>query len=166
MRDDPDLWTGCISGAFQEQDFLQAFADAGFHGIELVKRGEEPWRVVEGIEFHSVTVLAHKGKEGPCFEHKQAVVYKGPFSAVHDDDGHTFVRGERAAVCDKTFKLLQRGPYQDRFYFVEPRVPIAPEDARPFDCSRTAPRHPRETKGEVHDLTTEASNCCEPGDAC
>ena len=60
MRDDPELWSGCISGAFQEQAFLQAFKDAGFEAVEIEKRDEEPWQVVEGIEFRSVTVIADK----------------------------------------------------------------------------------------------------------
>ncbi len=64
MRDDPDLWSGCISGAFQERAFLQAFEEAGFHGIEIEKRDEKPWQVVEGIEFRSVTVMAYKSADG------------------------------------------------------------------------------------------------------
>jgi arsenite methyltransferase len=106
MREDAHLWSGCISGALTEQGFLQAFEDAGFYGIELVKFETQPWQTVEGIEFRSVTVQAYKGKQGACFEHNQAVVYQGPFKSVLDDDGHRFDRGVRAAVCDKTFQLL------------------------------------------------------------
>lgn len=65
LRDDPKLWSGCISGAYQERAFLAAFEQAGFYGVEIVKRDDEPWQVVEGIEFRSVTVTAHKGKERP-----------------------------------------------------------------------------------------------------
>jgi hypothetical protein len=25
MKRDPELWSGCISGAFQEQEFVEAF---------------------------------------------------------------------------------------------------------------------------------------------
>jgi ubiquinone/menaquinone biosynthesis C-methylase UbiE len=60
LKNDPELWSGCISGAFEESAFLRAFADAGFMSIEQVSRQEQPWTVVEGIEFRSVTVLAHK----------------------------------------------------------------------------------------------------------
>ena len=100
LQHDPKLWSGCISGALREDLFLKAFEDAGFHGIEIVKRQTEPWRTVEGIEFRSVTVLAFKGKQGPCLERHQALVYRGPFKKVEDDDGHVFHRGERMAVCD------------------------------------------------------------------
>lgn len=65
MRDNAELWSGCISGAFQEQAFLRAFEEAGFRGIEIEARDEEPWRTVEGIEFRSLTVTAHKlGPDG------------------------------------------------------------------------------------------------------
>ncbi len=162
MQQDPELWSGCISGAYQEQAFLQAFLDAGFYGVELIKRDAAPWRTVQGIEFRAVTVVAHKGKEGPCFEHHQALIYRGPFRAVSDDDGHTFVRGQRAAVCEKSFARFQRAPYRDHFFPVEPLKPVSPAQAQPFDCTRTAPRHPRETKGFDHDVSTPPSSCCGP----
>ena len=60
LRDDPQLWSGCISGAFEETEFLAAFRTAGFGEVELVTRQSEPWQVVQGIEFRSVTVRALK----------------------------------------------------------------------------------------------------------
>jgi arsenite methyltransferase len=74
LQNDPYLWSGCISGAYTEEGFLQAFEEAGFHGIEILKRDEAPWQTVEGIEFRSVTIQAWKGKQGPCFERNQAVI--------------------------------------------------------------------------------------------
>ena len=70
LQSDPELWSGCISGAFREDRFLAAFERAGFHGTRLLKRDERPWRVVRGIEFRSATVEAFKGKQAsrrePC----------------------------------------------------------------------------------------------------
>ena len=86
LRNDPKLWSGCISGAFVENEFLDAFAAAGFFGMEIVARQEEAWATVEGIEFRSVTVRAFKGKDGACPDHNQAVVYNGPVKSVVDDD--------------------------------------------------------------------------------
>jgi len=167
MRNDPELWSGCISGAMTEEGFLEAFVDAGFYGARLLVRQVDPWRTVEGIEFRSVTIEAFKGKEGPCFEHKQAVIYKGPFREVLDDDGHRLLRGQRAAVCEKTFRIYRSEPYAEYFDFVEPLEPISADDAEPFDCSRTAPRHPRETKGLEYDVTTENfGQVCGPDGCC
>ncbi len=163
MRNDPYLWSGCISGALSEDGFLQAFADAGFYGIEILNRDPEPWQTVEGIEFRSVTVQAWKGKQGECYERNQAVIYKGPFLKVLDDDGHAMERGKRYAVCDKTFNLFRKAPYRDHFEFVEPRIEIPLEEAGPFDCQGMRLRDPRETKGRDYDATTVASQCCDGG---
>ena len=161
LQDDPRLWSGCISGAMTEAGFLKAFENAGFYGIQQLKFETEPWQTVEGIEFRSVTVEAYKGKEGPCLDAKQAVIYKGPFKEVIDDDNHVFVRGERMAVCEKTFKIYSREPYQSHFDFVEPREPVPIEEMKPFDCRQDKIRGPRETKGENYTVTSDPTQCCE-----
>src|SRR5213596_2811057 len=74
LQSDPELWSGCISGALTEEGFLAAFADAGFYGVQILERDAEPWQTVEGIEFRSVTVEAFKGKQGPCFERNPTVI--------------------------------------------------------------------------------------------
>ncbi|WP_240928162.1 methyltransferase domain-containing protein [Thalassoroseus pseudoceratinae] len=166
LRANPELWSGCISGAFREDEFLNAFEDAGFHGMHIAKRQSEPWRTVEGIEFRSITVLAYKGKDGPCLERKQAAVYRGPFKKVEDDDGHVYRRGQRMAVCDKLIRLLRQEPYAGSFEIIEPRIEVPLESAQPFDCRRGQIRSPRETKGENFQITTDAGDCCDPGGDC
>lgn len=164
LQRDPKLWSGCISGALQEERFLEAFEKAGFFGITLVERSEEPWRTVEGIEFRSATVVAYKGKEGPCRDQKHAVVYLGPFRQVVDDDGHALQRGVRSAVCEKTFRILSSEPYRAHFTLVPPRVLVPLQDAPPFPCGHgTQRRDPRETKGDDYRVTTEATDtACRP----
>jgi SAM-dependent methyltransferase len=166
LREDPELWSGCISGALPEHRFLTAFESAGFHGIRILERGPEPWRTVDGIEFRSLTVEAFKGKQGPCREHRQAVIYKGPFREVLDDDGHRIERGQRTAVCRKTFELYRRSPYRDQFVFLEPREPVLAGEAQSFDCSRSTLRHPRETKGLDDRVTTDPGDACGPNGCC
>jgi arsenite methyltransferase len=163
LQNDPELWSGCISGALTEEGFLQAFTDAGFYGIQILKRDSEPWQTVEGIEFRSVTIEALKGKQGPCVERNQAVIYRGPFKEVLDDDNHRMERGRRYAVCDNTYNIYRKAPYADYFEFIEPLQEVPVEEAKPFDCSRTSLRHPRETKGLDYHATTEASECCDGG---
>lgn len=161
MKQNPELWSGCLSGAFREDEFLKAFEDAGFYGIEIAKRSKDPWQTINGIEFRSVTIVAYKGKQGPCLERNQAVVYRGPFKKVEDDDGHIYCRGERMAVCDKTFQLLSHAPYEGLFFAVEPRVSIPLKEASPFNCRRAKIRDPRETKGQDYEATTVS-----PGQHC
>jgi ubiquinone/menaquinone biosynthesis C-methylase UbiE len=166
LQGDPELWSGCISGALTEEGFLAAFENAGFYGIQILKRDAKPWRTVQGIEFRSVTIEAFKGKQGQCFERNQAVVYRGPFKEVLDDDNHRMERGKRYAVCDKTYNLYRKAPYQQFFEFVEQLVDVPLAEAKPFDCSRTSTRHPKESKGQDYAVTTEASSCCDGGDCC
>lgn len=167
LQNDPELWSGCISGALTEEGFLTAFESAGFYGIQVLKRDANPWRTVQGIEFRSVTVEAFKGKQGECFERNQAVIYRGPFKEVLDDDSHRMERGKRYAVCDKTYNLYKKAPYREFFEFVDPLVEVPLADAKPFDCSRTTLRHAKETKGQDYNLTTEATNkCCDGGSCC
>ncbi|MCB1024086.1 MAG: methyltransferase domain-containing protein [Acidobacteria bacterium] len=166
LQDDPELWSGCISGAFREDAFIEAFERAGFYGMEIVKRDENPWQTVEGIEFRSVTVVAYKGKQGPCFERNQAVIYKGPWKKVLDDDGHMLERGQRMAVCDKTFQIYQKEPYASHIEAVEPIEEILLDQASEFDCKRTVRRHPRETKGLEYNVTEAGANCGIDGDCC
>jgi arsenite methyltransferase len=161
MKDDPTLWSGCISGAFHELDLLRQFESAGFHGIAIEKWESTPFAVIEGIEFRAVTVTAHKGKQGPCFEANEAVIYRGPWRRVEDDDGHVFERGVRTAVCAKTYRLLTSAPYAAETIGIAPRSPIPPELRKGFDCSRTTPRSPRETKGLEYRETREP--CAEEG---
>ena len=167
MQNDPELWSGCISGALTEGGFLAAFENAGFYGIQILKRDVNPWRTVRGIEFRSVTVEAFKGKQGECFERNQAVIYRGPFKEVLDDDNHRMERGKRYAVCDKTYNLYKKLPYREFFQFIDPIVDVPLDEAKPFDCSRTSLRHPQETKGQDYNTTTEPNNkCCDGGSCC
>jgi arsenite methyltransferase len=170
ILNDPDLWSGCIAGAFREDEFLQMFEKAGFYGIEILKREEKPWQVIKGIEFRSMTVRAYKGKEGECLERKQAVLYKGPWKKVEDDDGHIYCRGERMAVCDKTYQILTRpdSPYTEDIIAVPPYQDIPLESASPFSCKSKAIRHPQETKGEdyQHTVLSEENACCSVEECC
>jgi arsenite methyltransferase len=134
MKSDPKLWSGCISGAYQEHDMLTALEAAGFHGIRIAEWSDEPWREIDGIAFRAIVLTAHKGKEGPCPDAGQAVIYRGPWSEVRDDDGHVFRRGVRTPVCTKTFDLLTQEPYAEQLIGVDPnpaRVSTTDESCDP-----------------------------------
>jgi len=139
LRADRQLWSGCISGAFRDDEFFRAFEEAGFYGVELISRQPEPWAVVEGIEFRSVTVRAYKGKEGPCLDRNQAVIYKGPWKTVTDDDGHQLFRGERIAVRRpvRANRTAHAGAAGRR-----PRIRLPPQRDPPGERNKTAGRRP------------------------
>lgn len=160
LKDDAKLWSGCISGALQEAEFIEMLAAVGFHGIMLDVYEPQPWQVVEGIEYRSVTVVAYKGKEGPCIEKNQAVIYKGPWLRVEDDDGHIYCRGERMAVCEKTYKLMTSAPYAGEMIPVPSAIEVTSNEE--MACDRAVIRHPQETKKGVQPVTTDPSQqtCC------
>jgi len=156
LKRDPKLWSGCLAGAFREDKFLEAFERAGFHGIQIEKFDEKPWQTVRGIEFRSITVTARKGKQGPCLERNQAVIYKGPWKEVLDDDGHRLRRGQRMAVCDKTYRILTQSPYASEVIPLPPLKEVPLKKARGFACSGDALRDPRQTKGKRYRASTFA----------
>lgn len=131
MKADEHLWTGCVSGAMRRDRFLEAFSEAGFYGIEEITSSF--WQSVEGIQFHSVTLVAYKGKEGPCWDTYRNALYQGPFRNVEDDDGHVFARGSAVPVCEKTANILSRAPYAQHFLVSD--ALIAEEEHVPFDCN-------------------------------
>lgn len=166
MQDDPELWSGCISGAMREDRFLAAFAEAGLYGVEIAAYQTEPWAVVEGIEFRSMTVVAWKGKEGACMDHGEAVIYKGPWKRVVDDDGHVLERGKRSAVCRKTFEIYGRAPYADQFIPVPPLRELRPDEVKVFDCHAGTVRDAKETKLDVIRDQPADGACCDPSEGC
>jgi len=94
MKDDPELWSGCISGAFGEKEFLDAFAAAGFADVRYDKWDNTPWKVIDDIEFRSVTVVASKPRDD-LEQRSGSVIYRGPYQNITTDDGSTYIRGER-----------------------------------------------------------------------
>lgn len=166
MKQDARLWSGCLAGAFQEAAFLAAFERAGFHAITMETYSEQPWKTIRGIEFRSVTVTARRGKQGPCWERNQAVIYKGPWKKVEDDDGHTLLRGQRMAVCDKTYRILTSEPYASQIIPVPPLKEIPKRQAKPFACGQNGLRSPAETKGKRYRKTQDAAAACTPGSGC
>tara|TARA_R110001606_G_scaffold399222_2_gene582430 strand:- start:83061 stop:84191 length:1131 start_codon:yes stop_codon:yes gene_type:complete len=160
LKDDPTLWSGCISGALQEQEMLDAFVGAGFVAVAYDKWENKPWQVVEGIEFRSVTITATKPKNEPCLDVGHAVIYRGPYSEVYDDEGHVYPRGQRIATCARSFELMTQGVYGDDFIGITPQIL---KEATSWCAPAGTIRPATETKGATHSGSTE---CCSDETAC
>lgn len=157
LKDDPTLWSGCISGAFEERAFVLAFEQAGFSAVCLDKWEAEPWQVVEGIEFRAVTLVAFKGYGRECIDRGHAVIYRGPYVEVRDEEGHIFPRGERIAVCERTFRTLTEGPCRSHFIGIEPKVLAEPVS---WCAPPNTRRPPQETKGGRQIAECGEEKCC------
>jgi len=117
LKNDPTLWSGCISGAFETQQFLHAFKQAGFHGVRYDKWDIQPWQTVENIAFRSVTLTASKPVELAAENDAYSVIYRGPFDTVTDDFGHVYVRGCHLMVDHATYTALKTAAYAECFVF-------------------------------------------------
>jgi MoaA/NifB/PqqE/SkfB family radical SAM enzyme/ubiquinone/menaquinone biosynthesis C-methylase UbiE len=113
------LWGECIAGALTEDEFISELERAGFYGIEILKKSF--WKEVEGYRFYSVTVRGYKyeKKEG-CVYIGQKAIYRGPFKAVMDEEGHLFPRNVSVEVCTDTAAKLSRAPYSAFFVVIDP----------------------------------------------
>jgi len=115
LKKNAELWSGCISGAFQDTEFLQTFVDSGFHAVCYDKWEAEPWRVVEGIAFRSVTLTAVKAYPAGSGKELREVIYRGPFAEVTDESGRHYPRGARIAVSAGKLASLTGTAYRDAF---------------------------------------------------
>ncbi|PCJ16054.1 MAG: methyltransferase [Gammaproteobacteria bacterium] len=162
LKNDPVLWSGCISGAFHEKDFLDVFLDAGFVAVQYDKWDLEPWQVVEGVEFRSVTIMATKPFDVPNHDVGQAALYKGAYKEITLDSGQTFQRGERRAISERSATLIASGAYGDDFVLINPEQPTEPKGF----CASNAPKRPAtEMKNSAHciadsDGASQDSGCC------
>ncbi|MBF0627411.1 MAG: methyltransferase domain-containing protein [Magnetococcales bacterium] len=111
LKEDPELWSGCISGAFQEAEFLHAFQDAGFVGVTFDKWEPTPWRVVAGVAFRSVTLTAVKPVQQAVGQGPYVVMQRGPFAVVEDESGTRYPAGERVTVSAETYARLGQEPF-------------------------------------------------------
>ncbi len=155
LKQDTQLWSGCISGALQEHEFLQAFIDVGFVAVNYDKWESEPWQTVEEIEFRAVTITAVKPQNEPCLDKGHAVIYRGPFSEVYDDEGHVYLRGQRIATCERNFNLLTSDTYNNQFIGI---APSQPQEGKPWCCQPGTLRPAAVSKGAVHQA--DKSPCC------
>jgi SAM-dependent methyltransferase len=119
IRANEQLWGECLSGALTEEEFLSGLEQAGFYGLELVRKTY--WKEVEGYRFHSITVRGHKyEKKVGCVYTGQRAIYHGPYKAVMDEEGHLFPRDEAVEVCTDTAAKLGAAPYAANFTVTEP----------------------------------------------
>ena len=59
LQNDPDLWSGCISGAWYEPELISDFVNLGFKNIKFAERSKDPWKVIEDIEFRTITLTGN-----------------------------------------------------------------------------------------------------------
>ena len=59
LQNDHELWSGCISGAWYEPELISDFKSLGFKNLKFAERSKEPWKIIEDIEFRTVTITGN-----------------------------------------------------------------------------------------------------------
>jgi SAM-dependent methyltransferase len=118
MKVNPILWGECLSGALTQEELVSFLEEAGFHGLQILKK--TLWKTVEGIPFHSVTVQGRKyERQEPCCFIGQKAIYLGPFKGVTDEEGHYFPRNVAIEICTDTYNKLSSDPLKAWFSLVD-----------------------------------------------
>nr|WP_307837736.1 methyltransferase domain-containing protein [Plantactinospora endophytica] len=169
MQADPHLWSGCYSGALQEERFLDGFTRAGLTGLTILKREARPWETVGDVEFRSVTVAAYKPPTREDTPTRHAVVYRGPFAAVTIDTGLQMIRGRVVPISPDDLRAILAGPYVEHTYILEAELadpePQQPSSTLPFGLSALSVR--ASTPGRIrYRPSTESAACVQPSGTC
>ena len=115
LRNDDHLRALCLSGSIPIKEYIQMLTDVGFGTIEI--RGRRPYRILdtenyatdELIFIESIEVCAIKDpmpSDGACVFTGKAAIFYGKDAYFDDKKGHTLLKNQPLAVCDKTAQSL------------------------------------------------------------
>jgi len=100
-------------------DVLRSIESAGFVGLTCTRYSHSPVFRFDGVEMRELMLTAWKRDAEPGEEDgTRAVLYKGPFRSITDDDGVVYPRGQHVLVAPRTFVALRRSALAEHFVFV------------------------------------------------
>ena len=133
LREDPELYGECLSGALYIEDFRRLLRDLGCLDYRVVSQSpirledEEIAAKVGMIDFYSMTIRAFKldTLEDICEDYGQIATYRGtienyPHSYALDDH-HEFITGKPMLVCGNTASMLAETRLERHFRVVGDR---------------------------------------------
>lgn len=115
LKNDERLRALCLSGALPLKEYVKMITDIGFGTVEI--RAKRPYRILDPknyntsdlIYIESVEVCAIKDpmpSDGPCVFTGKTAIYYGDEDLFDDQKGHTLLKNQPLAVCDKTAGAL------------------------------------------------------------
>jgi len=127
LKNDERLRALCLSGALPLKEYIKMMTDVGFGTIEI--RAKRPYRILDPknyntknlIYIESVEVCAIKDPmplDGPCVFTGKTAIYYGGDDLFDDKKGHTLLKNQPLAVCDKTAGALA-SLYREDIYISE-----------------------------------------------
>ena len=111
LQADERLRAMCLSGAMTYTEYTQHLVDAGFGQVEI--RARRPYRLLDTQTFQLDTPLLLESldsvsfkvpipENGACIFTGKTAIYNGQEEIFDDRAGHSLIRGNPIAVCDKT----------------------------------------------------------------
>ncbi len=130
LKQDPELYGECLSGALYWNDFIQLAKQSGFLDPRLVK--DRPLEInnprvkakISHIDFYSATYRLFKlpELETHCEDYGQAVIYKGGIPHHEQkfvlDGHHAIEKGKVFPVCGNTWRMLADTRFAEFFEFI------------------------------------------------
>lgn len=124
LKNDERLRALCLSGAMPLKKYIKIITDVGFGTVEI--RAKRPYRILdpkhyktnEIIFIESVEVCAIKDpmpEDGPCVFTGKTAIFYGDEDFFDDKKGHTIIKNQPLAVCDKTAAALSSLKKEDLF---------------------------------------------------
>ncbi len=99
----------CLGGAMQQEELVAMMEAAGLVGIRFIKRF--PYRLVEGLQFYSLTYLAMRPLEKVGQSEMKEVIYRGPYQGVYTEQGKLLLKGRRAWVDSSDSSLFDESVF-------------------------------------------------------
>lgn len=133
----------CLGGAMQQEELVAMMEGAGFSAIRFIKRF--PYRQIGDMEFFSLTYEAVRPHDED--DEEVAVVYRGPFGAVHTESGILLVKGRRTSIPASEVNLLD-----DSVFILDEKGAVANLSMENSCCS------------PQFDITGVDTSCCSPAE--
>lgn len=116
LRNDDVLRAQCLSGSIPMREYINVLTETGFGTIEI--RAKRPYRILdphhyptdELIYIESIEICAIKDpipEDGPCVFTGKTAIYYGEDDYFDDGNGHTLLKNQPMAVCDKTAQAIR-----------------------------------------------------------
>jgi ubiquinone/menaquinone biosynthesis C-methylase UbiE len=133
MRNNKELWGGCISGALTLKDFLNYAKNNQFKGLHIQK--DYLWKEVEGIKFYSYTIEGCKfpSKEKSPGDNSIFATYVGPFESIVFQ-GTNFLLGDPIKIDLKIAEMMSSHSYSGQFIITDSNIEKPAEDNSEITC--------------------------------
>jgi hypothetical protein len=86
--------------------------------VQFTKFDAKAWFEHNGVGMREVKVVAWKpaSSSGDSAD----AIYRGPLQQIRDDQGITYMRGQRVSIPLATWTMLRQSPQAAQFVFIEP----------------------------------------------